>query len=299
MTVSRRIEFSDLSDRIVTAVIYLLTFLLLVAVLYPLIFLVSSSFSAPEAVSANKVLLYPVGFSLEAYKLVFQNQDILIGFRNSIVYTAAGTLVNMILTTLLAFPLAQRGLPFRNGIMFFVAFTMFFSGGLIPTYLVVQDLHMIDTVWAMIIPTGISTFNMIIMRTYFQSSIPAEMQEAAYLDGCSNFKFLIMVALPLSAPIIAVLLLYYGVANWNAYFHALIYLRSHSLINLQLVLRNILLANQISTGGNDASGFGERAMVGVTVKYAAIIVSTIPVLVVYPFIQKYFVKGVMIGALKG
>jgi ABC-type glycerol-3-phosphate transport system permease component len=176
---------------------------------------------------------------------------------------------------------------------------MFFSGGLIPTYLLVQKLGMVDTLWAMVIPGAISTFNMILMRTYFLTTIPDELLESAYLDGCGYTRFLLSIALPLSTTIVAVLVLYYAVGHWNAYFSALIYLRSTKRVSLQLVLRNILLANQISTGGADAAGFGERAMIGVTVKYAVIIVSSIPVIALYPFIQRYFIKGIMIGAIKG
>ena len=245
------------------------------------------------------MLLLPVELSGEAYRLVFEDGEILLGFKNSLIYTLIGTMINMILTILLAFPLSRRELPGRNMITFFITFTMFFSGGLIPTYLIVEKLGMVDTIWAMVIPNAISTFNMIIMRTYFQTSIPGELQESAYLDGCNHFRFLWSIVLPLSTPILAVLLLYYGVGHWNSYFNALIYLRSGKLINIQLVLRNILMANQISTGGTDAAAFGERAMIGVTVKYAAIVVSSIPVLILYPFIQKYFVKGIMVGALKG
>jgi len=289
----------SLSDRSFVVFIYASTLLIFLAVLYPLIYVVSASISSPDAVAAGRVLLLPVELSGEAYKLVFEDSEILLGFRNSLIYTLIGTTINMLFTTLLAFPLSRKELPGRNIIAFFITFTMFFSGGLIPTYLIVEKLGMVDTLWAMVMPNAISTFNMIIMRTYFQSSIPEELQEAACLDGCNNFRFLWSIVLPLSTPILAVLVLYYGVAHWNSYFNALIYLRSSRLINIQLVLRNILMANQISTGGTDAAAFGERAMIGVTVKYAAIVISSIPVMVFYPFIQKYFIKGIMVGALKG
>lgn len=287
------------ADRFFMVFVYATTLLIFLVVLYPLIYVVSASVSSPEAVAAGRVLLLPKELSGEAYKLVFEDSNILLGFRNSLIYTILGVTINMLFTTLLAFPLSRKELPGRNIITFFITFTMFFSGGLIPTYLVVEKLGMIDTVWAMVIPNAISTFNMIIMRTYFQTNIPEELQESAYLDGCNNFRLLWSIVLPLSTPILAVLILYYGVAHWNSYFNALIYLRSNKLINIQLVLRNILMANQISTGGTDAVAFEERAMIGVTVKYAVIIVSSIPVLILYPFIQKYFVKGILVGALKG
>lgn len=286
-------------DKIFLSGIYLLCVLILFAVAYPLIFVLSSSFSSGDAVMSGRVYLFPVELSFEGYELVFENKDILVGFKNTILYTLLGTSINILLTTLIAFPLSRKKLPGRNALMFLVTFTMFFSGGLIPTFLVVEKLKMVDSIWAMVIPTAISTFNMIIMRTYFQNSIPEELGESAYLDGCNNFRFLLSIVLPLSAPIIAVLMLYYAVDHWNQYFNALIYLRSNSRISLQLALRNVLLANQISTGGSDSSGFGERAMIGLTVKYAVIVVSSIPVIIMYPFIQKYFVKGVMVGAIKG
>lgn len=270
VSIKRKTRMQEsLSDRYFVIFAYVVISLIFLIVLYPLIYVASASMSSPEAVAAGRVLLLPVELSGEAYKLVFEDSDILLGFRNSLIYTLIGTAINMLFTTFLAFPLSRKELPGRNVIMFFITFTMFFSGGLIPTYLMVEKLGMVDTLWAMVIPNAISTFNMIIMRTYFQTSIPEELQEAADLDGCSDFRFLWSVVLPLSIPILAVLVLYYWVGHWNSYFNALIYLRSSKLINIQLVLRNILMANQISTGGTDAAAFEERAMIGVTVKYAA------------------------------
>lgn len=283
-------------DRLFVGVVTFITAVILVLVAYPLVYVLSSSFSDGEAVMAGRVYLWPVDISLDGYRMVFNDNSISTGFRNSLVYMAVGTCINMIMTTLLAFPLSRRKLPGRNLIMFMVAFTMFFSGGLIPTFLVVEKLGMVDTLWAMVIPNAVSTFNMIIMRTYFQNSLPEELFESAALDGCSNFRFLLRIALPLSTPILAVLVLYYAVAHWNSYFNALIYLRSSSNISLQLALRNILLANQISGGGDS---FGEMVKIGITVKYAVIVVSSLPVVVLYPFIQKYFIKGIMVGAIKG
>lgn len=286
-------------DKVFLAAVMIICFLILCIVIYPLIYVLSASFSSGDAVMAGKVYFLPVNLSVEGYKMVFQDQNIIIGFKNSIIYTSVGTAINMVMTILIAFPLSRRKLPGRKLIMFIVTFTMFFSGGLIPTFLVVEKLRMVDTLWAMVIPTAVSTFNLIIMRTYFESSIPEEMSESAALDGCNNFHFLISIVLPLSAPIIAVLILYYAVGHWNQYFNALIYLRSNTKISLQLALRSILLANQMTSGGTDSGGFGEMAKIGLTVKYAVIVVSSIPVIIMYPFIQKYFVKGVMIGAIKG
>lgn len=286
----------SMGDRVFLLVVTAITVLILLAVVYPLIFVVSSSFSSGDAVMNGRVLLWPVEPSLEGYTMVFGEKSILTGFRNTFIYTVLGTCINMIMTTLIAFPLSRRRLPARRTIMFFITFTMFFSGGLIPTFLMVERLGMVDTVWAMVVPNAVSTFNMIIMRTYFENSIPEELGESASLDGCGNFRFLLTIVLPLSAPIVAVLVLYYAVGHWNQYFNALIYLRSTDRISLQLALRNILLANQLSSGGE---GFGEMAKIGLTVKYAVIVVSSLPVIVLYPFIQKYFVKGIMVGAIKG
>lgn len=283
-------------DKAFLITMYTLAGLIGLAALYPLLYVLSASLSSSEAVAAGQVYFLPVGLSLEGYRLTFQEKDILTGFQNSVMYTGVGTLVNMILTILLAFPLSRKQLPGRSLITFFVALTMYFSGGLIPTFLMVSNMGMVDTVWGLIMPGAISTINMIIMRTYFQSSIPDELQESAALDGCNYTRFLISIVLPLSAPILAVVSLYYGVGHWNGYFNALIYLRSSSKISLQLALRNILLANQISSGD---SSYAERAMIGVTVKYCAIVISCIPMMIVYPFVQRFFIKGVMVGAIKG
>jgi len=288
-----------MGDKVFLAGVVVICFLILCIVIYPLIYVLSASFSSGDAVMAGKVYFLPVELSFEGYKMVFQDQNIITGFKNSTIYTFLGTAINMVMTILIAFPLSRRKLPGRKLIMFVVTFTMFFSGGLIPTFLVVERLKMVDTIWAMVIPTAISTFNLILMKTYFENSIPEEMGESAAIDGCNNFHFLIFIVLPLSAPIIAVLVLYYSIGHWNQYFNALIYLRSNGKISLQLALRNILLANQMTSGGSDSGGFGEMAKIGLTVKYAVIVVSSIPVAILYPFIQKYFVKGVMIGAIKG
>ncbi|KRG16380.1 sugar ABC transporter permease [Virgibacillus soli] len=272
-----------------------------VIILYPLIFIVSASFSNPEKVMSGEMWFFPVDFTLDAYKEVFKDRDIWNGYRNTIFYTIGGTFVNIILTTLAAYPLSRRDLPGRNIIMFIITFTMFFSGGMIPTYLVVQELGMVDTFWAMIIPNAIATYNLIVMRTYFQTSIPWELQEAAMIDGCSNWKMLWKVILPLSKPIMAVMLLFYAVGHWNAFFNALIYLRDDKLYPLQLILREILLVSQANITDEVSSEFGldEKMMLGESIKYALIIVASIPVLVMYPFVQKHFVKGVMIGSIKG
>lgn len=285
-------------DKIFDAVVYSITALLLIMVGYPLLFVISASFSNPIDVVAGRVWLLPQGFTLEPYKLVFQNEKIWNGYANTLFYTAAGTLINLTMTVLAAYPLSRRDLPGQQFLMFFVTFTMFFSGGLIPTYLLVRDLGMINTVWAMLIPGAIATYNLIVMRSFFQSSIPYELQESAWMDGCTFFRMLWSVILPLSKPILAVMLLFYAVGHWNAYFNALIYLKDRSLFPLQLILREILILNQDDMTGGDI-GMTERVMMAESIKYSVIIVSSIPVLLLYPFIQRYFVKGVMIGSIKG
>lgn len=283
-------------DRVFLTTMYTIAGLAALLVLYPLLYVLSASFSSPEAVANGRVFFWPIDVSLEGYALAFADKDITVGFKNSVLYTAVGTSINMLLTILMAFPLSQRTLPGRSAITFFVAFTMYFSGGLIPTYLVVDRLKLVDTLWGMLLPGMISTFNMIIMRTYFQSAIPEEMRESAELDGCTPTLYLMRIVLPLSMPILAVVALYYGVSIWNGFFHALVYLRSTSKITLQLALRNILLANQVNTG---EVSYAERAMIGVTIKYAAIVISCVPMMIVYPFVQRFFIRGVMVGAIKG
>ena len=270
--------------------------LILIVEAYPLIYVLSASFSSSDAISLGKVYLWPVEFSMEGYKMLVQNSQILNGFKNNIIYMGLGVLLNMSLTMLLAFPLSRKELPGRNLLTVFIAVTMYVSGGLIPTFLLVSKLELVDTLWGLILPTAISTTNMIIMRTYFNSTIPEELREAAFLDGCSYTKYFLRIVIPLSAPILAVIALYYAVDSWNTYFNALIYLRSTEKANLQLVLRDILLANQVSSG--DGS-YVENSKLGVMIKYAVIVVSCVPMLIVYPFVQRYFTKGVMIGSIKG
>ncbi|HJC23769.1 MAG TPA: carbohydrate ABC transporter permease [Candidatus Eisenbergiella merdavium] len=283
-------------DRAVHIFFEVIGILILVVEAYPLIYVLSASFSSSDAISLGRVFLWPVEFSLEGYKMLFEDSQILTGFKNSLLYLAVGVTINMTLTMLLAFPLSRRELPGRNVLTIFIAATMYISGGLIPTYLLVSRLNMVDTLWGLILPTAVSTTNMIIMRTYFNSTIPEELREAAFLDGCSYTKFFLRIVIPLSAPILAVIALYYAVDSWNTYFNALVYLRSSDKANLQLVLRDILLANQVNSG--DGS-YAENSKLGVTIKYAVIVAGCLPMLAIYPFVQRYFTKGVMIGSIKG
>lgn len=283
-------------DRLFLSILYGFSFLILLVEIYPLIYVVSASLSSSDAISLGKVYLWPVELSLSGYEMLGDNQDILTGFRNSGIYLVVGTTINMVLTVLLAYPLSRKEIPGRNLLTLIVVATMYIQGGLIPTYLLVDSMSMVDTIWGLLLPGAIVTTNMIIMRTYFQTSIPDGLREAAFLDGCGDTKFLLSIVLPLSMPILAVVGLYYAVGHWNNYFDALIYLRSAGKQSLQLVLRNILLANQLNSG--DGS-YAESSKLGVTIKYSVIVVSCIPMMIAYPFVQKFFLKGVMIGALKG
>ncbi|WP_442953074.1 carbohydrate ABC transporter permease [Paenibacillus sp. Soil750] len=285
-------------EKVFDAVVNGLAFLIVVVVLYPLLFIVSASFSDPALVLNGEVILLPKQITLEAYQNVFQNEQIWNGYANTILYTAVGTIINLIMTTLAAYPLSRPDLPGRGIIMVFITLTMFFSGGLIPSYLLVKNLGMVDTMWALVIPGAIATYNLIVMRTYFQSNIPWEIQEAAHMDGCSNWKLLTHVILPLSKPIMAVMVLFYAVGHWNSFFNALIYIRSKDLYPLQLVLREVLMVSQADVVDSSV-GLESKILLAESIKYVVIIISSLPVLLMYPFVQKHFVKGVMIGSLKG
>lgn len=275
--------------------------LFFLAVLYPIVFVLSSSLSSPDAVMYGRVRLGPVEAGLEGYKALFEYKPIWRGYANSVFYTVVGTAINVALTLLAAYPLSRKNCYGRNGIMLFMTFTMIFSGGLIPTYLVVNSLNMVNTMWALVLPGAIAVWNLIITRTYFQTTITDELLDAAQIDGCTDFKFLWFVVLPLSKAIIAVITLFYAVEHWNAFFDALIYLRDKDKFPLQMFLRDILVMNEVDTSmiGVDAETMQAREGVRELLKYAVIIVASLPVLVMYPMVQKYFVKGVMIGSIKG
>ncbi|HZG83644.1 carbohydrate ABC transporter permease [Paenibacillus sp.] len=266
--------------------------------LYPFWYILIASVSDPSWVVQTRGLIwFPEGFTLEAYRLVFENPSIMSGYVNTILYVVAGTALNILMTSLGAYALSRQNVMWKNPVMFLIVFTMFFNGGLIPTYLLVESIGMLDTRWAMIIPSAMSAFNLIIMRTAFQA-VPVSLEESAKLDGAGDFTVLFRIILPLSMPVVAVMILFYGVAHWNGWFHALIYLRDRELYPLQLILREILITNSTDSMLTGAAG-GDRMPIGESIKYATIIVATVPILCLYPFLQKYFVKGVMIGAIKG
>lgn len=288
-------------DRAFTGVVYALLFVVLVMIAFPLWYVLVASISAPAEVMHGNVCIWPKGSNLDAYRKVFTYQKVLTGYRNTIVYTVLGTLINLVMTTATAYPLSRQDFTGRVVIGRLLTFTMFFSGGMIPLYLVVRGLGLYDTMWAILLPASISMFNCIIMRSYFETSIPKELQEAGIIDGCGNIAVLFRIVLPLSMPILAVMVIYYGVQHWNAYFSALIYLSDAKKYPLQLILREILVQFQMQDimGGDAAAAADQQVMMAEGIKYALIVVSSVPIMMIYPFVQKYFAKGVMVGAVKG
>lgn len=288
-----------LGDRILTFFIYFVLTVFLIIIIYPLLNIVASSFSDPNAVIKGEVTIFPIDPTLLAYKTVFNNSQVLIGFGNTLFYTIVGTIIQLTLTVLIAFPLSRKEFVGRKLIMVLIVFTMFFEGGLIPTYMIVKDLGLVDTRWALIIPKALGVWQVIIAVTFFKTSIPNELYESAQLDGCSDIGFIWRIVLPLAKPIIAVLVLMYAVGNWNSYFDALIYLNSQELYPLQLVLRNILVLNQMNTlSPQVAYKLAHLQGLADLLKYALIVISSLPILLFYPFVQKHFVKGMMIGSIK-
>ena len=287
------------SDLVFNLFIYGFAILTLIIVLYPLYFVVIASFSSPNAVSAGKVWFYPVGFTLDGYRELLKHADIWIGYRNTIAYTLMGTLIGIAVNIPAAYALSRKDLTGRGFFTFLFVFTMFFSGGLIPTYLTVQDFHLYDTFWVMVLPFSVSVYNIIVARTFFSTSIPSDLWDAAQIDGCGNIRYFFQIVIPLSKAVIAVIGLWTAVWHWNSYFNALIYLKDPNLYPLQLILRDILITNNMQS----AMGTGEAAQIALRkaalMRYAVIIVSTVPIMVFYPFVQKYFNQGVMIGAVKG
>ena len=287
-------------DRIFNAVVHVIIALIVLTVVYPLVYVLSCSFSSPSMVGSGKVWLLPVDLSLKAYEAVFNYESILTGYVNSAIYTVLGTGVNLVLTTLCAFCLSRKDFFGRGVVSGMVLFTMLFNAGLIPNYLLINGLGWLDTIWAIIIPNAMSAWYVILMRSYFENSIPEELFEASGMDGCSVFRQLISIVIPLSGPIIAVIALYCAVGIWNSYFDAFIYLSDKSKFPLQVVLRNILILNQMDMSAvADLRDMASRQGMSNLLKYAIIVVSSAPLLLLYPFVQKYFVKGIMVGSVKG
>ena len=279
--------------------LYALSGIILLAIAYPLYFIIIASFSNPSEVANGNVWLWPSQFTLDGYKELLRYDDIWTGYLNTILYTLVGTLIGLFVNISAAYALSRRDLVGRRLITFFFIFTMFFNGGLIPTYFTIRDFHLYDTFWVMVLPFSVAVYNMIVARTFFDSSLPKELLDAAQIDGCGNLRFFFSIALPLSKAVIAVIALYIAVAQWNSYFNALVYIRSENLKPLQLVVRNILITNQSLVGAGDGLVAQEAMRLSNLMKYAVIIITTVPIMCVYPFVQKYFSQGVMIGAIKG
>ncbi len=289
------------SDRVFDIVNYSFLTIILIIVLYPLIFIISASFSHPSAVMSGRVWLFPVDFNLMGYKAVFRHKQVLTGYSNSLYYTIVGTTIQLAVTIMAAYPLSRKDKIFGKGVvMFFFTFTMLFGGGMIPNFLLVRALGLYNTRWALLIPGALGVWNMIITKTFFQSNIPDELYDAASIDGSGEIRTLFSIVLPLSGTIIAVNSLFYAVGKWNAYFNALLYLRDAKLFPLQIFLRNILVINQVDSSMiEDVRDIAERQGLTELLKYSLIIVASLPVMLAYPFVQKYFVKGVMVGSIKG
>lgn len=287
-------------DRALYIAVGAIFLLFVLLVLYPIVFVISASFSSGSALNAGRVVLWPVEPGLQGYKAVFSHRMVLLGYRNTIFYTVAGTAINVAITLLAAYPLSRPDFRARRPLMTLCTITMFFGGGLVPNYLLMVQLEIINTAWSLLLPGALSVYNMILVRTFMMSSIPRELLEASQIDGCSDARYFWSVVLPLSKAIVAVITLYYAVGHWNAYFNAMLYLSDRDMYPLQLVLREILISSRM-----DLSEITDpellATMVGLEnlLKYSLIVVSSLPIIALYPFVQKYFIKGVMIGSLKG
>jgi putative aldouronate transport system permease protein len=282
-------------------VVFGIVLALLCIIVYPLWFVIMASVSNPVLYRDNPFLIVPRGFNLLSYERVFQNADIWMSYLNTIKYTIAGVAVNVIMTVLGGYPLSRKDFVGRNVFTFIIVFTMFFSGGLIPTYLLVRNLKMLNTFWAMVIPNAVATYYIILARTFFQTRVPMELQESARIDGCSNFQLFLKVVLPLAVPFISVITLFYSMGHWNSYFQALIYLTNRKMWPLQMILREILVQVQMDSMMQVAvdEGYADRMVIREGLKYSTVVVASLPLLLVYPFLQRFFKEGILVGALKG
>ncbi len=284
----------DIVNTVLMAIVFLI-------ILYPLFFVVIASVSDPNLVNSGKVLLWPKGFNLDAYQHILTNANILNGYKNSVIYTLVWTVIAVCITVPAGYALSRRDLPMRKAATLFFVFVMYFQGGLVPTYLVVKELTLLDTMWAVILPTCLSVFNLIVCRTFFEGTMSEELLDAARVDGVTNLKYFFQIALPLSKAIIAIMILFYAIQQWNSYFDAMIYLNTKDKFPLQVVLKDILIQAQMNSSGafGDAESVAAMQRIAELVKYSSIIVASLPMLILYPFVQKYFVKGIMIGSVKG
>jgi len=295
----KRHSRETVQDRILDIIFYLIVGVFMLICLYPVYFVIIASFSSSTAVNSGAMLLWPVDFHVTGYEFVFSDVRIMTGYSNTIMYTVGGTVLGLICSLTAGYSLSRKDLPFRNLIMMLLVFTMYFHGGMIPTYLVVKNLGLINTRAVLIILGSASVYNIILIRTFFQSNLPDELHEAATIDGCGNFRFFVQFALPLSKAIIAVIALYLAVGYWNSYYNALVYTTNNNLKPLQLFIREMLMQSNSTPDFADAELAAQHMLMLQVIKYAVIVVATVPIMCVYPFLQKYFVQGVMIGSVKG
>ncbi len=296
---NKLLRYNSVSDHLTMVFVYLFTVFMVIAILVPLVFVLAASFSSPSALLSAKVFLWPVEFTLRGYKMVIDHEMLPTGFKNTFIYAIVGTIINVVMTILAAYPLSRKDLKIRNAVMMLFAFTMLFNGGMIPTYLLVRNLGLLDTLWAMVLPNAMAVWNLIITRTYIQTTIPGEILESASIDGCDDFTFLIKMVIPLSVPIIAVNVLLYAVGHWNSYFNAMMYLNDNKMYPLQLVLRDILIQDDTAGVSMDVTKQLEKQQTRYLLQYTTIVVGTVPVMLLYPLIQRYFVTGIMVGSVKG
>jgi ABC-type glycerol-3-phosphate transport system permease component len=291
----------SINDRMFFILDYILLLFCGTVVLIPLLNVFAQSLSDPYAVLGGRVILWPRNFTLETFKLILRNRNIMIGYVNTLYYAFFGTVINLLMTIMCAYPLSRKNFVGRNFFMLIFAFTMMFGGGMIPTYIVIKNLGLLDSRWVMLLPCAMTVWNMILARTFFQNTIPVELYESAEMDGASDIKTLVSIVIPLSTPIIAVLTLFYAVSvHWNSYFDAMMYLKSQNLFNIQLILRNAIanISTLLNQSG-DLTAMEQTLAYAEASKYVIIVISMLPVLIIYPFVQKYFIKGIMIGAIKG
>ncbi len=292
-------NFNSTSDRIFMFMVLAFLWAAVIVIIIPVVFIVANSFSSASAIARGAVYFWPVEFTLFGYKTIFSSDYILKGFVNTFVYTLLGTVISVVLTLMAAYPLSRKDIAGRRVLMFLFIFTMLFNGGMIPTYLCVRRLDLINTVWAMVLPNALAVWNVIITRTYIETTIPADIYESASLDGCRDSVFFIKMVIPLSKPIIAVNVLLYAIWQWNSFFPALLYLDDPNMRPLQLVLRDILISGVNMPNISDVKSVLDQQYLKNLLQYSLIIVSSLPVMILYPFIQKYFIRGIMVGAIKG
>jgi len=298
-TKKKRHSRETVQDRILDITFYIIVGIFMILCLYPVWFTIVASFSSSAAVNSGRMLLLPVGFQLKGYEFVFSDVRIMTGYTNTILYTVCGTLLGLVCSLSAGYALSRKDLPGRNIVMMLFVFTMYFGGGLIPTYLVTKSLGLVNTRAVLIIRGSISVYNIILIRTFFQSNLPDELHEAATIDGCGNMRFFLQFAIPLSKAIVAVIALYLAVGYWNSYYTALVYTTDNKLKPLQLYIREMLMQSNSTTDYEDAELASQYNQMLQGIKYAVIVVATVPIMCIYPFLQKYFVQGVMIGSVKG